>query len=592
MRNAVPGLGGPGNAAIDCSEGERLLELGRFSEAEEFFLCLLDQTRDRPHRRFVYAKALSALADARYQQKKPAQARETALAALIHLDAEKQNEELADTENLLASICLDLGEPVLAVPHLERALATQQRSRPIDTGAIIERHRRLAAVLGQIGETGRAIEELTSASNLAQRECGAEHQLTGNIESELGRLLKEASDWEGAIYHFERALAAHLTSPGEESEEVARDYQALAETYQASDNLEQAVAHYEKALRLRERQLGGGNSGDYAAVLMGLGGTHSLRGNYGTAVELMQQAVGRYEGARDERLAPALESLGVVYVVSGRTKEAISTLRKARRLWEADPSQYAAQLQSNSQLFETVASYLNPAAGSALMASLRSGHFEEPPAEMKPDVKMPSMQKPKRPEEIHSLPSAEVELENWTGLIGELSEEVAPAMAPPAEGKPEARMPVGQVSMPGMNQTGRVAGIGGVGGLESFVGGQWAAGVPGSIAPPYGYGIASRSDAPAFAPVLGPLSGDGRPIVVTGGGVEGGMFVPASAFPALWEDAVETGGAEGGVAAMLANATLAASPTLATSAKPGKRQSPLAGWEELAFDYLSVTTTR
>lgn len=609
VRSVVPGLSGLTPAAVDSSEGERLLEQGRFAEAEEFFLCLLDQTRDRAHRRFVYAKTLSALANARYQQKKYAQARETALAALIHLDAEKQNTEVAETEDLLASICLKLSETLLAVPHLERALATQLKARPIDYRAIIERHWRLAAVLDQVEETERAIEELSNACNLASRECGPEHQLTGDCEAQLGRMLREAGRFEEAAECLRKALAAHMVSPGEDSEEVAKDYQALAETYQAADDLEQAVTHYEKALRLRERQLGGGNSGDYASVLMGLGGTHSLRGNYGTAIELMQQAVGRYEGARDERLAPALESLGVVYVVSGRTQEAITTLRKARGIWESDPERHASHLQANSQLFETVASYLTPTAGNALIASVQGAAAPvSEPVEMKPEVKAPAVHKPRRTDAVLSLPSGlAVELETWADLETKraMPPPPRPAPAPPPVEQPRPADPQPQhgagygPGMPGampppplyaapMN-TAMPASQGIHSGpvipaSQTFVSGH--AFVPGQGIPagyqtpawwPQGepnLGVGTRGF--GMSPVLGPLSSEGGALTVTGNPLEGGMYVPASMFPALWEAA-------------------AAAEEEATAIRPAggaKRQQALSGWEELDFDYLTVTNTR
>src|SRR2546430_1820634 len=76
VRKAVPFPVAP----PDASEGERLLAVGNFAEAERFLLSLLEQVGDRPHRRTSYAKILLALANARFQQNKFETAREAALA--------------------------------------------------------------------------------------------------------------------------------------------------------------------------------------------------------------------------------------------------------------------------------------------------------------------------------------------------------------------------------------------------------------------------------------------------------------------------------------------------------------------------------
>jgi tetratricopeptide (TPR) repeat protein len=368
VRNVVPGFN-LFDSAPDPAEGERLLALGNFAEAEQFFLRVLDQLGERGHRRLSHSKILFALANSRFHQKKYSSAKEAATATLEHLDAAKPTLELAETHDLLATIYGELKEPENAVPHLEQALDAQTRIKPADHGTIILRRRKLAVALEGIGKAEAAVEHLRDAASVALRECGPEHQLTGDCEADLGRCLCELKLYQEAVEHLQSAVTAHLITPGSESEEVAKDYQLLATAYQEIEDLETAVLYYEKALRLRERQLGG-SSADYATLLMSFASAQSLRGSYGNAVELLQQAVGKFEGLRDDRLGPALESLGTVYVLSGRVDDGIRSLKRARKIWEAQPDQNQQRLLANTQLFETVSGYLNPREATQLMQSI------------------------------------------------------------------------------------------------------------------------------------------------------------------------------------------------------------------------------
>ncbi len=376
VRNAVPGFN-LFDSTPDPTEGERLLALGNFAEAEQFFLRILDQLGERGHRRLSHSKILYALANARFHQKKFSSAKEAALATLEHLDPDRPSVEFADTHDLLATIFGELKEAEDAVPHLEKALDAQTRIKPVDHGAIIQRRRKLATALESAGNVEAAVKQLREAASVALRECGPEHQLTGDCEAELGRCLSLQKNFQEALEHLQAALNAHLITPGSESEEVAKDYQLLATAYQETEDLETAVLYYEKALRLRERQLGG-SSADYATLLMSFATAQSLRGSYGTAVELLQQAVGKFEGLRDDRLGPALESLGTVYVLSGRVDDGIRSLKRARKIWEAHPDQHGERLSANTQLFETVSGYLNPREATLLLQSIQPDGAYEP----------------------------------------------------------------------------------------------------------------------------------------------------------------------------------------------------------------------
>lgn len=605
VRNVMPGLNLFEAPVPDASEGERLLALGNFAEAEQFFLRLLDQIGDRSGRRMTHARVTFALASARYHQKKLLAAREAASATIDHLDPEKPGTELAQAEDLLATILIDLENTEEAIPHLERSLDAQLKIKPVDNGAIIQRHRRLAGILEKCGHEEKAFEHFLQASELALRECGPEHQLTGDCEAELGRYLANEGRHRDSIAHFEAALKAHLVSPGQESEEVAKDYQALATAYQAIDDLENSVLYYEKALWLRERQLGG-SSADYAALLMGFAGAQSLRGRYGSAIELMQQAVGKYEGARDERLGPALESLGTVYLLSGRTEDAVTSLKRARRIWETQPEQHRERIEANTQLFETVATYLNPREADSLLASIREPG-DPVRYEMRQEGRGPVAADGRgpQPQGQHTLGGMQP-----VGPAGPppWMQPPSPASAPtlhPQAGAPGVAPPVA-AGVPGM-------GPGYAGGVPPGPGPTLAPPValqgPGVVAPGALSGPAPAADGPYFEPPalaalprstsgLAPLDSDPASTFFDLPYTSGGSLsaVDLSALAAGTGDGAgyspSLSGAPGTAGAGDSDRQRTFQPIVEAPpvqpADPG-RLLQLTGWEELVFDYLAVS---
>lgn len=109
-------------------------------------------------------------------------------------------------------------------------------------------------------------------------------------------------------------------------------------------------------------------------LLVSLADVHSTEGRSARALELLQQAVPRLEGARDERVASALNNLGVVYLQHGRYEDAISSLRKARKHWEKAPEKNREELEANSQLLEEMGNYLSLEQAERLLGPLPAAH--------------------------------------------------------------------------------------------------------------------------------------------------------------------------------------------------------------------------
>lgn len=345
------------NAATPGRTAEAAFEGGDFAEAERLFGETAVQLKGRNPERKRYAKALLMMAAAQWKQEKYAEAKANAgLARPVLADA-NQPADLADCLNLLGSVALEQGEAGQAVSLLEEAVETAGRIRPPNPLTVSNLLRRLSEALRRGGNPEKAKPAASRALNLVQDRYGKDDVNTGECLLELGQCEREGGDPAGAIQTLRRALDIFQQDRGRDSDQEIRTLQFLAEACQAAGDLEQAVGFYERALKARERQLGG-EAEDVTSLLTSLGAVLSLMGRHGPAIETLQQAVVRLEGARDPRLGSALDLLGNVYFQFGRFEDAVTCVRRARSVLEAAPAANKRALDANQAMLADIAAYL------------------------------------------------------------------------------------------------------------------------------------------------------------------------------------------------------------------------------------------
>ncbi|HBY64139.1 MAG TPA: hypothetical protein DEH78_30320, partial [Solibacterales bacterium] len=355
----------------DAREAERLLESGNFAQAEQTLLQVVAALKSRSVGARRHAKILLALAQSQVRQGKNAEARRAGEAALELFEGprEKPCSELAVGLDLVAGLVRS-EEPAKATEHLRKALEIERKIRPRNIGLIIERIRNLASILLETEQPQEARDLHREALKIARDEFGEDHATTAGCLIDLGKALSSCGEHKPARESVEEAIEIYRGLAGSGSEEVAVALQVMGAIFRAEGDLEKAINCYERALSLRERQLGS-NAAELGVLLMSLAGANSDMGRFGPAVELMQQAVGRLEGAKDHRLAPALENLGNVYVLCGRFEDAVSCLQRARHIWQREPDRYASELDLNAGLISNLAGYFDPDRANALLRSLQ-----------------------------------------------------------------------------------------------------------------------------------------------------------------------------------------------------------------------------
>ncbi|MDX2150966.1 MAG: tetratricopeptide repeat protein [Bryobacteraceae bacterium] len=396
----------------DAREGERLLESGNYAAAEAALLQVVAALKARSIGGRRHAKILLALAQSQARQNKRADATRTAEAALDLLTGprERPSAEMAVCLDLMAGLVRE-EDAQKATAHLRKALEIERKIRPRNMGMIVERLRNLASILQDTDQPQEARDLHREALTIATEEFGEDHATTAACMVDLGKALSSCGEHEAARKSVQDAIDLYAGLFGSASEEVASTMQVMGTIYRAEGDLEKAINCYERALAMRERQLGS-NAAELGVLLMSLAGANSDMGRYGPAVELMQQAVGRLEGAKDHRLAPALENLGNVYVLCGRFEDAVSSLQRARNIWKRDAERYSAELDLNAGLISNIAHYFEPERANAILQSLQTQpqdtpvYHDDPGYENRTQPLAPAAPQDRLPESRLDLPFA------------------------------------------------------------------------------------------------------------------------------------------------------------------------------------------
>lgn len=342
----------------ESREGERLLEAGKFAEAEECLRGLLRNAELPRGLRPYHAHTFVCLAKAQLELHKLVDARVSAERALEALGGERAKPctDLAAAQQVLGRIWQEAGDLAQAGEILRTALETQESASPVDVPAIVERSLHLAQVLEEMEELDEAHQVLEKAHERAEKTLGDSHAVTANCLIELGQCESARGNHEAAHQHLKRALEIHCEMHGFSGEVVIRDLQLIAAASQAAEDFQTAAEYYERALSMRERQLGGA-ARESAEIMMNLAGVESEMGRFGRAAELLQQAVSKLEVERQANVGEALEKLGVVYMLSGRFRDADSSIARARRFYELNPERYRHAIKTNEEIAAQLRSY-------------------------------------------------------------------------------------------------------------------------------------------------------------------------------------------------------------------------------------------
>jgi tetratricopeptide (TPR) repeat protein len=214
------------------------------------------------------------------------------------------------------------------IERLERS-----RRNP-DLGRIVGCTRKLACVLHQSQRKEQATAALEKANRYCQQMYGPKHIETAHSWAELGAIYREMADHASAQRCLRLALKIYKPTLGPDSPEVGEAMSELASSLAASGQIDEAVGEYERALALKNRQVGG-DPRQTAELQAGLAALYLQASRAAAARELLIPAIATLEKDPDARFAFALDTMALVEELMGRTKEANSCRERARAIYAA-----------------------------------------------------------------------------------------------------------------------------------------------------------------------------------------------------------------------------------------------------------------
>lgn len=292
-------------------EGDRHLKARNWTEAEKHLSLALAERRHPAKLRF---ELLIGLEEAQRKQGKLAEAEQTAQTAI---GAAKEKTLQARALDALAELQLEQKKYAEAEQTLTKLDTLNPNPKRLAASA-----RKLGTVLQNSGRTEDAGRAFERAAALAEKAYGPDHAETGIALAELGARYRADGKHAEAQKLLRRSLEIHRNGAGIDSRDATRDLFNLASSLEESGDIDGAAAEFERALAVKERQIGGDleqtaeTQAHLAAIYMRAGRTSAAR-------ELLTHAIGvlaRKKG--DERLEFALETMAALEDRLNRPAEA------------------------------------------------------------------------------------------------------------------------------------------------------------------------------------------------------------------------------------------------------------------------------
>lgn len=331
----------PLEAAVRIDEGDSLIDLGRYDEAEATLEAAYRSAalvEDDSHMQraanllvFTVGNRLARPHDA---------ARWAWLAAIARdrRDLPETHPDVAAGLNNQAAVDWAQGRWHEARARFEEALALRE-------AALGPEHPEVAVVLGNLGgvelELGDhrvARDHLERALAIETAVFGPEHPKLAKSLSNLGNVLLVAGDHAEALARHQRALTILEATLPPDHPDMARTLGNLGNTHAQLGRYEEALADHQRTLSILEHTLAPDHP-DLVSTLNNLATAHQALGRYDEALEVQARALAileRKEGTKHVDVAMALNNLGSIHIERGAPGDALLVLRRAQAIWERE----------------------------------------------------------------------------------------------------------------------------------------------------------------------------------------------------------------------------------------------------------------
>jgi tetratricopeptide (TPR) repeat protein len=330
-------------------QGEFALDVGEFRMAEELLGEVIRKTETMSTQEVgdLRAAALYHLSRVQQRQSLYEPALRTSEQALAHQAELRNPEHILGVQDQMADLLIQLGQYQRAIPFCEESirLASEQK----DAIPVADRLWRAGRCYVKSGLHDQAVVPLRQAIEIFKTR--PEDPRTPVVLVDLGNALRRTQPADAETSYKE---AAAIWEQKGRLESATTPWVNLGIICSQQNRHSEALAYYEKALRVRETSLGTPPA-RMGTLLNNISNCHRRMGQFSEAKRAIDRAIDLLQPSGDASLALAYGSRALIFRDEGSDAEAAEWFTRARREHEKQPSPNLADLV---EVFENEAAAL------------------------------------------------------------------------------------------------------------------------------------------------------------------------------------------------------------------------------------------
>ncbi len=248
------------------------------------------------------------------------------------------NENLADSLNLLGVLYDDQGKYVEAEALYKRSLAIREKALGPDHPDVANSLNNLAGLYDEQGKYAEAEPLLKRSLAIREKALGPDHPDVANSLNNLAGLYQHQGKYAEAGQLFKRSLAIREKALGPDHPDVANSLNNLGGLYDEQGKYAEAEPLYKRSLAIREKALGPDHP-LVASNLNNLGLLYQEWGKYAEAEPLYKRSLAILEkalGPGYPDVAKSLGNLAGLYREQGKYAEAVPLYERSLAILEKD----------------------------------------------------------------------------------------------------------------------------------------------------------------------------------------------------------------------------------------------------------------
>ena len=200
----------------------------------------------------------------------------------------------AHSFNNIGNVCWKLGNSMMAIDHLSKALYIKEQILDGNHPEIAISYINIAVIYNDWGMHAVAIDYLEKARDIAVNAYGENNSTVASIYNNLGFAYYSTGKYDQALQHHFHALEIRKKILGIEHPETAISYNSIGLIYKVQKDYSKAQCYYDKALNIQEKILGFFHP-DTAKSYNNIGALFCAQGDYENAIKYYEKAIASLE---------------------------------------------------------------------------------------------------------------------------------------------------------------------------------------------------------------------------------------------------------------------------------------------------------